>query len=758
MRRVAVVFALVLASWIAFRLVEAHPLPDEWTIVLDGLSRWIGPLRPIELDAGELRFARHVLASLAFACAGLVLWLGARSFRLASRSAELGDRFAETLEAFETLSGSFYDLVERAYDVHFRHDLSGRMEWMNPGGLQMFGYSGPDLGALTIAKLLDAEQLAAARMSIEQAVESGRVAPRTDVLARRRDGRPLWLEINARFVRREGVPVAIEGVGRDVTARKLAEVQAAIQASISLALAETTSLESALRSVLQVLCRQLDWELGEAWWVDEQFDVIHTQAIRIEGVPEPTDAVLQARPRTFARGHGLPGRVWSLGETIAVEDLLVDPDPWCQRAADLGPFRRAVGVPIRVGQRVIGAVLLASTRQSRTHWAPLPVLDALGAQIGAVTDRRRAEEALKVSEARKQAVVETALDCVITADHEGRILEFNPAAESAFGYGRDTVLGRPLAELIVPPELRTRHLEGFRACLETGRRPLGDARIEVEGLRADGGRFPAELSIARIDVGRHPVFTAHVRDITERKEVDKLKDELVSTVSHELRTPLASIRGFVELMRLREYEPEERQEFLEILDKEIRRLGKLIDDFLDLQRLEARAHEYLFATLDLRELLEHAATVISATSEKHELEVVLPDEPLRMMADADRLEQCVLNLLSNAVKYSPEGGKVRLRVERVGYRVAIRVRDEGIGMAPETLEKLFTKFYRADSTATRDIGGTGLGLALVKEIAEAHGGEVSVESEPGRGSEFTLLLPLVEKEEKESGEGVDAAV
>jgi PAS domain S-box-containing protein len=756
MRRLGVLAVALFASALVFRLILAQPVPDEWVIVLDSLSAWVGPLRPIVLDASDLRAARYLLAWTTFGAAGLICWLGVRSFRLASRSAELGDRFAETLEAFEALSGSFYDLVERAYDVHFRHDLEGRIEWMNPGGLQMLGYSGPDLASLHIAKLLDAEQLAAARLSIEQAVESGRVAPRTDVLARRRDGRPLWLEINARLIRREGVPIGIEGVGRDVTARKLSEVQAAIQASISIALGETTSLESAFRAVLLVLCRQLDWELGEAWWVDDQFDVIHTQAIRIEGVTEPTDAVLSARPRTFARGHGLPGRVWSQGETIPVDDTLTDSDPWCQRLADLGPFRRAVGIPIRVGQRVIGAVLLASTRQSRTHWAPLPVLDALGAQIGAVTDRRRAEEALKVSEARKQAVVETALDCVITADHEGRILEFNPAAEGAFKYGRDEVLGRPLAELIVPPELRARHLEGFRACLDTGRRPLGDARIEVEGLRSDGGRFPAELSIARIDVGRNPVFTAHVRDITERKEVDKLKDELVSTVSHELRTPLASIRGFVELMRLREYDPEERQEFLEILDKEIRRLGKLIDDFLDLQRLEARAHEYLFAVLDLRELLEHAVTVISATSEKHALECELPDEPIRVMADADRLEQCVLNLLSNAVKYSPEGGKVRLRVTREGYRVAIRVRDEGIGMAPETLEKLFTKFYRADSTATRGIGGTGLGLALVKEIAEAHGGEVSAESEPGRGSEFTLLLPLVEKEEKESEGRLDA--
>ena len=298
----------------------------------------------------------------------------------------------------------------------------------------------------------------------------------------------------------------------------------------------------------------------------------------------------------------------------------------------------------------------------------------------------------------------------------------------------------------MPPELRARHLEGFRACLDSGRRPLDDARIEVEALRADGSRFPAELSIARIDVGRHPVFTAHVRDVTERKAIDRLKDELVSTVSHELRTPLASIRGFVELLLMRDYPAEERREFLEIVQQEILRLGKLIDDFLDLQRLEARGPKYQFEILDLRDVLEHAATVIAAASEAHRLAVDLPPAPLPVRADRDRLEQCVLNLLSNAFKYSPEGGSVELRAERAGERALVHVRDEGIGMSQETLDRLFTKFYRADSTATRGIGGTGLGLALVKEIASAHAGEVVARSELGRGSVLTVSLPLAEEE------------
>ena len=462
------------------------------------------------------------------------MWLSARGFRLSSRTALLGDRLRETGAALESVSASFRDLVERTHDLHYRHDLAGRMEWMSEGGLRLLGYTAKDLPSLSIADLLDADHLAALRSAVQRAVESERSGARREVLARTRDARPLWLEVHERLVQQDGVAVGIEGVAIDVTARKVAETEAAIQAEIARALAETSSLEASLRAVLEVLCHELHWDHGEVWFGDDQFQLIRSAA-SWSAAGEPLGAEAEARPRTFSRGVGLPGRVFSQGETIAVHDLRADPDPWCARLAAASPYRRAVGIPIRLAQRVIGAVLLASEREA-SHWAPLPVLDALGGQIGAVTDRRRAEEALKVSEARKQAVLETALDCVITADHEGRILEWNPAAEQAFGRGRDDALGRPLAELIVPPELRARHLEGFRACLDSGRRPLDDARIEVEALRADGSRFPAELSIARIDVGRHPSSPPTCATSPSCKAIDRLKDELVSTVSHELRT------------------------------------------------------------------------------------------------------------------------------------------------------------------------------------------------------------------------------
>jgi signal transduction histidine kinase len=216
----------------------------------------------------------------------------------------------------------------------------------------------------------------------------------------------------------------------------------------------------------------------------------------------------------------------------------------------------------------------------------------------------------------------------------------------------------------------------------------------------------------------------------------------VSTVSHELRTPLTSMRGFVELLLEREFSAADQRKFLGIVDTEIKRLGKLIDDFLDLQRLEAGKLDYHFESQSLRPLIEEAVRMFEHTSGQHRYALALPDGELPVRVDADRLRQTLRNLISNATKYSPDGGTVTIAAEIRADRVRVSVRDQGIGMDEATQKKLFTRFYRADSTATRRIGGTGLGLALVKEIVEAHGGEVGVSSAPGKGSEFWFVLPI----------------
>ena len=226
----------------------------------------------------------------------------------------------------------------------------------------------------------------------------------------------------------------------------------------------------------------------------------------------------------------------------------------------------------------------------------------------------------------------------------------------------------------------------------------------------------------------------------ELRESERMKTELVSIVSHELRTPLASVLGFTALLLKREFDPPIRRHYLGIVDAQARRLAALLEDFLDVQRIEHEGLELATERVDLAALLDEQAELYAEQSPKHTVEVALEERPLAVRGDPDRLAQVVGNLLSNAIKYSPEGGTVRLAAERSGAGVRVIVRDEGLGIPEDQQERIFTKFFRGDAGAT-GITGTGLGLAVSREIVEAHGGSIGFDSDPSTGSTFWVELP-----------------
>ena len=227
---------------------------------------------------------------------------------------------------------------------------------------------------------------------------------------------------------------------------------------------------------------------------------------------------------------------------------------------------------------------------------------------------------------------------------------------------------------------------------------------------------------------------------TELRESERMKTELVSIVSHELRTPLASVLGFTALLLKREFDPPIRRHYLGIVDAQARRLAALLEDFLDVQRIEHEGLELATERVDLAVLLDEQAELYAEQSPKHTVEVALEERPLPVRGDPDRLAQVVGNLLSNAIKYSPDGGTVQLAAERSGAGVRVIVRDEGLGIPEDQQERIFTKFFRGDAGAT-GITGTGLGLAVSREIVEAHGGSIGFDSDPSTGSTFWVELP-----------------
>ena len=239
-----------------------------------------------------------------------------------------------------------------------------------------------------------------------------------------------------------------------------------------------------------------------------------------------------------------------------------------------------------------------------------------------------------------------------------------------------------------------------------------------------------------LDQGRSELEEQNAR----LRQSEQLKSELVSIVSHEVRTPLASVLGFTSLLLQRDVDPETRRDYLEIIDAQGRRLATLLDDFLNVQRIEEGRLELTEELVDMKALLREQTQLFRAQSPAHELELLAPTGPLPVLGDAGRLAQVLGNLLSNAIKYSPDGGVVEVSGERDGAIVRVSVRDEGVGIPEDQHDRIFTKFFRGDAAAS-GIAGTGLGLAFAQAIVEAHGGRIAFRSAPGEGSTFWVELP-----------------
>ncbi|MFL5963501.1 MAG: ATP-binding protein [Gaiellaceae bacterium] len=266
-----------------------------------------------------------------------------------------------------------------------------------------------------------------------------------------------------------------------------------------------------------------------------------------------------------------------------------------------------------------------------------------------------------------------------------------------------------------------------------------DVRLDESGAGEVGALLSAFNSMTRaLELGRRELLEQNER----LRESEQHKRDLISMVSHEIRTPLASVVGFTSLLLERRFPPDEQRRYLEIVDQQARRLASLAGDFLDVQLLEGRGLSLDYAPFDLVELVSEQARLFFSHASSHTFDLDVPAEPVVVNADRDRIAQVIGNLLSNAIKYSPLGGRVRLLLTANESGAQLSVVDEGMGIPTADRASIFEKFFRGADTASA-IGGTGLGLAVAREIVISHGGRIEVESEPGRGSTFTVTLPTV---------------
>jgi PAS domain S-box-containing protein len=387
----------------------------------------------------------------------------------------------------------------------------------------------------------------------------------------------------------------------------------------------------------------------------------------------------------------------------------------------------------------------------QTLWS-LGFLGIIGAAVLLVIRRSQrtvATSALRIAEqqAHLHAIVDTVAEAIVTIDERGVIETFNPAAQRIFGYNTAEVLGQNV-RMLMPEPYRSEHDGYLEHYLKTGEaRVIGIGR-EVTGQRKDGSTFPMELAVNDTRIGDRRLFTAAIRDITERKKINQMKNDFISVVSHELRTPLTSIRGSLGLIvggAAGEVPPEARQ-LLTIASNNSERLVRLINDILDIEKIESGKMQFEMKPQRLTPVIEQAIESSQGYADQYGVTIGFESGAVDdfVKLDAERIAQVLVNLLSNAVKFSPRDGQVRVTLHRTEAGVRTAISDSGSGIAEEFHDRIFEKFAQADSSDNRQKGGTGLGLNICKAIVREHGGDIGFDSEQGRGSTFYFELPAID--------------
>jgi len=378
-----------------------------------------------------------------------------------------------------------------------------------------------------------------------------------------------------------------------------------------------------------------------------------------------------------------------------------------------------------------------------------------------IAERKRVEEELKLSEERLRILFEFAPDGYYLNDLKGTFIDGNKQAEKITGYKREELIGKSFIKLNL---LSLQQIP--KAAMALARNLVGQSTGPDEFVlnRKDGGKIAVEIRTFPVKIKGKTVILGIARDITERKrtnklleqrtqeleeanerlkELDRMKSNFLSNVSHELRTPLASIKGFTEtILREKDMDENNRQEFLQIVSEETERLATLINRLLNFSRIEIGRIKLKKENIDLIAAVKEVIEGYKSQARLKRLNLVheLPENLPLIYADSGNIKEALSQLLENAIKYTEKYGRVAVSVKDQGDEVSVSISDNGVGIPKEELPHIFDKFYKVERPAEQ-VGGIGMGLALVKSIVEAHGGKVEIESEVGKGSKFSFTLP-----------------
>jgi PAS domain S-box-containing protein len=599
------------------------------------------------------------------------------------------------------------------YDRRYRH---------------IFDVTGTERPNAELLERLHPDDLPGVRAMVEAALDPNDPKPYcAEYRIRRRDGSLRWVEAHgiATFSgeddRRHAI--ALVGTVQDITERK--RVEQALQSARSRAETKTRHLEA----VLQAL---------------------------------PVGVVVTDARGGILLANGRDEEIWGpRPATHGVEDYAQYRAWWAHSGKPVAPQEWASAQAVEKGETVIGQVLEIRRFDGQRrciHNSAVPIRDGEGRVVGSavaiqdITELRRAEAAARASEEKFKTLVEHSPDIISRLDRDRRHIFVNSAMTRATGLSPEHCLGKTNSELGMPAELCRQWDECLDEVFTIGRA----VTLELAFPGPEGLRYYSSLIVPEwAPDGTVQSVLGIARDITERKQAEeelreagRRKDELLAMLAHELRNPLAPIRTGVELLGLARGDPATTAEVVPMMQRQLGHLVRLVDDLLEVSRINRGRIELRPERVDLAEILGHAIENSMPFVEAgcHELEVDVAPDQLVLEADRVRLVQVFANLLDNAAKYTPPGGQIRVTGRRIDGEAVVSIRDTGQGIPTEMLPLVFDLFAQADRSTSRATSGLGIGLFLVRNLVELHGGRVEARSEgPGRGSELIVSLPLTDR-------------
>lgn len=501
---------------------------------------------------------------------------------------------------------------------------------------------------------------------------------------------------------------------------------------------------------------------------EERFDAITRIAQRLFDVETVTITLIDAERQWFKSRQGMAASETPRAESICAHAILGDDilnvhdaskdfrfqDFPCVKGSPY--IRLYVGCPLKaVNGENLGTLCLIHSKPRSLNDVELDTLKDLASlveyNLNSKALNESLERSLKIEKALKEKeliyrnLVDSTADSIIVLSSAGNIQSFNNASEKIFGYSSQEAVDKNISLLF--PSYHEKELNALIKTDPENEDALSTPLLDILCQRNDGSEFSGELTRSHMVFEDNDLYIWILRDTTERKQLEVLKNEFISNVSHELRTPMTAIRGALGLVLgpFKESLNEQAKKLIETAHTNCERLVRLVNDILDIEKIEAGKMSLNLEKLEISAVVKSAVEANQAFAQQYSIEVVIENllPPSFVNADNDRLIQVLTNLLSNAIKYSPTGGVVKVRLERFKDKIKVSVIDKGPGIPLDFQSKLFGKFVQVESSSKRSKEGTGLGLSISKAIIEKFGGEIHLESQVGVGSTFYFLLDEV---------------